>query len=155
MIEWLLTPAPPVATIAIMLIALCISLVNYSINRILISRTVGWKRYKVIQKEVAEFQAQTRQALRTKDKKLMEKLKKREQQIREMQKKTAKPQLIMFGLGFSYLFVWWFLLIPLYGLNIVAYVPGMGPINIIWWYFFCSMFSGIISSRLLGIMSIE
>lgn len=155
MMEWLLTQGPPGATVALMLIAVSISFANSSINRILISRIIGWKRYKVIRKEIADFQAQTRKALRSKDKKLSEKIKKREPQIMQMQKKMAKPQFVMFGVSFSYILVWWFLLTPFYGWDIVAYIPGYGGVNIIWWYMLCSMFSGIISSRILGIMSTE
>ena len=153
--EWLFMPEPPGATVVIILIAISISFANSSINRILISRTIGWKRYKVIRKEVADFQAETRKALRSKDKKLTEKIKKRERYILEMQKKMAKPQMIMFGVSFSYILVWWFLLTPFYGWDIVAYIPGIGGVNIIWWYMPCSMFAVIISSRVLGIMSTE
>jgi len=153
--EWLLTPELPGATVAIMLISFCISLINSSVNRILINLTVGWKQYKVIQKETAEFQAQSRQALRTKDKKILEKLKKKEPQILQNQKKIVKPQMIMTGLSFSYLFIWWFLLIPFYDWKTVAYIPGIGGVNVIWWYFICSLFFQVISSHLLGIMSIE
>jgi uncharacterized membrane protein (DUF106 family) len=153
--EWFLTQGPPGATVALMLVAVSISFANSSINRILISRIIGWNRYKVIRKEIADFQAQTRKALRSKDKKLSEKIKKREPQIMQMQKKMAKPQFIMLGVSFSYILVWWFLLTPFYGWDIVAYIPGYGGVNIIWWYMLCSMFSGIISSRILGIMSTE
>jgi len=153
--EWLLMPEPPGATVVIILIAISISFANSSINRILISRIIGWNQYKVIRKEVADFQAETRKALRSKDKKLTEKIKKRERHILEMQKKMAKPQMIMFGVSFSYILVWWFLLTPFYGWDIVAYIPGYGGVNIIWWYMLCSMFAGIISSRILGIMSTE
>ena len=81
MMEWLLMPEPPGATVVIILIAISISFANSSINRILISRIIGWNRYKVIRKEVADFQAETRKALRSKDKKLTEKIKKRERHI--------------------------------------------------------------------------
>lgn len=148
-------PEAPGATVAIALIAFSISFANSSINRILISRTIGWKRYKAIRKEIAEFQAQTRQALRSKDKKLLEKLKKKEQQSLQMQKQMAKPQLMMMVLSFFYIFVWWFFLIPLYSNNIVAYIPGIGSITVLWWYLLCSLLFGIVSSRLLGIMGAE
>jgi uncharacterized membrane protein (DUF106 family) len=145
----------PLATVTIILISITISTVNTLINRILVSRFVGWEEYKTMQKEIAEYRSQTTLAMRTKDKKLMEKLKKKESQILNMQKKMAKPQLILFALSFSYIFVWWFVLTPLYGANVVAYVPGIGSINVFWWYFICSMLFGTLSSRLLGVMPIE
>ena len=154
-IEWFLTPIAPAATIVIMLICITISFLNSSINRLLVSRFVGWKQYRTMQKETSEYRAQMTQARRKNDKKLLEKLKRKEPQILNMQKKMAKPQLVLFGLSFSYILVWWLILIPIYGPNIVAYIPGIGPIPVVWWYFICSFLFGTLSSRLLGITPIE
>jgi uncharacterized membrane protein (DUF106 family) len=151
-IEWSNAPG---ATIAIMLICITISLLNSTINRLLISRFVGWKQYRTMQKETSEYRAQMTQAMRKNDKKLLEKLKKKEPQIFNMQKKMAKPQLVLFGLSLSYILVWWFILTPIYKGNIVAYIPGIGGISVIWWYFICSFLFGTLSSRLLGVMPIE
>ena len=145
----------PMATITIILISMTISFANSALNRLLVSRLVGWKEYKKSQKELAEYRSQTSLAMRTKDKKLLEKLKKKESQIMNMQKKMAKPQLILFVLSLSYILIWWFVLTPTYGVNTVAYVPGIGPINMFYWYFISSMLFGTLSSRLLGIMPIE
>ena len=145
----------PMATITIILISMTISFANSALNRLLVSRLVGWKEYKKSQKELAEYRSQTSLAMRTKDKKLLEKLKKKESQIMNMQKKMAKPQLILFVLSFSYILIWWFVLTPTYGVNTVAYVPGIGSINVFYWYFISSMLFGTLSSRLLGIMPIE
>lgn len=155
-IEWLLTPKPPGATIVVMLICMAISFANSSINRLLITRFVGWKQYRTMQKELSEYRTQTTQAMRKKDAKLLEKLKKKEPQILNMQKKMAKPQLVLFGLSFSYILIWLFVLGPLYPANsIVAYIPVIGPQGVFWWYFLCSFLFGTLSSRLLGIMPIE
>jgi uncharacterized membrane protein (DUF106 family) len=108
-----------------------------------------------MQKETSEYRAQMTQAMRKKDNKLLEKLKKKEPQILNMQKKMFKPQLVLFGLSFSYILVWWLILIPIYGPNIVAYIPGIGGIPVVWWYFICSFLFGTLSSRILGIMPIE
>ena len=145
----------PIATIIVMLISMAVSLTSSSLNRLLISRFVGWKQYRTMQKETSEYRAQMTQAMRKKDKKLLEKLKKKEPQILNMQKKMTKPQLVLFGLSFSYILVWWLILIPIYGPNIVAYIPGIGPIPVVWWYFICSFLFGTLSSRLLGITPIE
>jgi len=154
-IEWFLTPNAPVATIVIMLICITISFLNSSINRLLVSRFVGWEQYRTMQKETSEYRAQMTQARRKNDKKLLEKLKRKEPQILNMQKKMAKPQLVLFGLSFSYIFVWWLILTPVYGANIVAYIPGIGGITVFLWYIICSFLFGTLSSRLLGIMPIE
>lgn len=154
-VEWLFMPTAPGATIAIMLICTAVSFLNSSINRLLISRLIGWEQYKSMQKETSEYRSQSLQARRSNDKKLLEKLKRKEPQILNMQKKMAKPQLILFGLSFSYIFIWWFVLTPIYGINTVAYIPIIGQANVFWWYFICSLLIGTLASRVLGIMSIE
>jgi uncharacterized membrane protein (DUF106 family) len=108
-----------------------------------------------MQREISEYRSQTTQALRKKDQKLMDKLKKKEPQILNMQKKMVKPQMILFFLSFSYIFIWWFLLLPIYSIHTVAYIPGIGGITVFWWYFICSLLFGTLSSRILGVMPIE
>jgi len=144
----------PIATIIVMLISVAVSLTSSSLNRLLISRFVGWKQYRAMQKETSEYRAQTTQAMRKNDKKLLEKLKKKEPQILNMQKKMVKPQLVLFVLFFSYILIWF--IIPLYiHVDYAAYIPGIGGIPVVWWYFICSFLFGTLSSRLLGIMPIE
>jgi len=154
-IGWIFKPTAPEATIVIVFICIVISLLNSSINRLLVSIFVGWKQYKEIQKELSEYRALTTEVMRTRDKKLMEKLKKKEPQIFNMQKKMFKPQLILFALSFSYILIWWFVLIPIYGANVVAYIPGVSPIPVFWWYFICSFLFGTLASRVIGVMPIE
>lgn len=155
LINFLLMQNAPGATIAIMLICMVISFANSFVNRLLISHFVGLEQYRIMQKEISEYRAQTTQALRSNDKKLLQKLKKKEGQILNMQKKMAKPQLVLFALSFSYLLIWWLILLPMYGASPVAYIPGIGQINVIWWYFICSMLFGILASRLAGVMPLE
>ena len=144
----------PIATIIVMLISVAVSLSSSSLNRLLISRFVGWKQYRAMQKETSEYRAQMTQAMRKNDKKLLEKLKKKEPQILNMQKKMVKPQLVLFVLSFSYILIWF--IIPLYiQVQYAAYIPGIGGIPVVWWYFICSFLFGTLSSRLLGIMPIE
>ncbi|MBX5328432.1 MAG: EMC3/TMCO1 family protein [Candidatus Bathyarchaeota archaeon] len=154
-IEWLLMPEAPGATIIIMFVCVTISLLSSSVNRLLIAKLVGWEQYRMMQKEIAEHRALSTQAFRTKDKKLLEKLKKKESEILSMQKKMARPQLILFLLSFSYIFIWLFVLGPAYAGNAIAIIPGIGKIDLFWWYFICSFAFGTIFSRVLGIMPIE
>ena len=145
----------PDGTFVIMLICLTISFINTVINRLLISRFVGWEQYKEIQKELSEYRSQTTQAMRKNDKKLLEKLKKKEPQILNMQKKMLKPQLILLVLSMSYIFIWLFILTPLYKSSTVAYIPIIGKAPLFYWYFICSFLFGTLASRLLGITPIE
>jgi uncharacterized membrane protein (DUF106 family) len=145
----------PVSTIVILLISIGIAFMNGGINRFLISRLVGWAEYRRMQKETAEYRSQTMQATRAKDKKQLEKLKRKETQIMNMQKKMAKPQLVNFGVSFLYILIWIFVLTPTFGGDIVAYVPGFGAISVFYWYPICSLLFGTLSSRILGTLPIE
>jgi len=116
---------------------------------------VGWEEYRSIQKEVAEHRSQMMQATRTNDKKLLEKLKKKEAQINRMQMKISKPQFILFPISFSYIVIWIFFLTPVYGANNVAYVPGIGGIPVLYWYMICSFLFGTLAGRIIGITPIQ
>jgi len=143
----------PWSTISIMGISFTIAFVNSGLNRLLISRFVGWEQYRSMQKEMAEFRSQQMAAMRANDKKQIEKLKKKESQIMNMQKKMAKPQLILFALTFVYFF-----LLPVLTslfLKPVVYVPGFGEQPLYIWYLLCSFFFGTLASRVLGILPME
>jgi len=160
LLDWFLAPEAPGATIVIMLICFAIALANSTVNRLLISKFVGWQHYLTMQADLAEYRSQTTQALRSRDQKSLEKLKKKETEIMNMQKKMLKPQMLLFALSFSYIFIWLFVLGPTYGGNTVAFFPGLefidgGRLNVFYWYFICSFALGTIASRLLGIMRIE
>jgi uncharacterized membrane protein (DUF106 family) len=151
----------PLATVVIMLIAITVSFLNMGINRLLITRMCGWEEYRKMQKETSEHRSQMMQAIRANDKKLIEKLKKKQSQIDNMQKKMMKPQMILFPISFSYIIIWFFFLIPVYGGNAVAYVPGIAPgvlmpsgIPVIIWYMLCSFSFGTLASRVIGVTPI-
>jgi uncharacterized membrane protein (DUF106 family) len=144
----------PLATMVIMLIAVAVSFLNMGIQRLLIIRMCGWEEYKVMQKETSEYRSQMMQAMRANDKKLVEKLKKKESQINNMQQKMMKPQMILLPISFSYIIIWYLFLIPVYGGNAVAYVPGFGGIPVFIWYMICSFFFGTLASRVIGITPI-
>ena len=155
--------ALPLATIIIMVIAAAIAFLNSGINRVLINYFVGWEQYRIMQKEMAEHRSETMKAMRANDKKQIEKLKKKDAQIKSMQAKMAKPQLLQFGISFVYLIVWFLVLTPTFGITPMAYIPGIGTIvsttpnaiPVFYWYPICSLFFGLLSSRIIGIMPIE
>jgi len=146
----------PIATLVIMLIAIAISFINMVINRLLITRICGWEEYKVMRKETSEYQSQLMAAMRAKDTKRVEKLKKKESQIRNMQSKMMKPQMILLPISFSYIIIWYIFLIPTFGADAVAVVPGLAPagIPVIYWYMVCSFFFGTLASRIVGVTPI-
>ena len=154
----------PIATLVIMLVAVSISLINMVINRLLITRICGWEEYKVMRKETSEYQSQLMAAMRAKDTKRVEKLKKKESQIRNMQSKMMKPQMILLPISFSYIIIWYLFLIPTFQTNAVAVVPGLvlnmtnplipNGLPVIIWYMLCSFFFGTIASRIVGVTPI-
>jgi uncharacterized membrane protein (DUF106 family) len=146
----------PIATLTIMVIAVAISFLNMGINRLLITRLCGWEEYKVMRKETSEYQSQLMQAMRANDTKRVAKLKKKETQIRSMQSKMMKPQMVLLPISFSYIIIWYVFLIPTFGANAVAIVPGLAAtgIPVIYWYMICSLFFGTIASRIAGVTPI-
>ncbi|HLN89546.1 MAG TPA: EMC3/TMCO1 family protein [Candidatus Binatia bacterium] len=167
--------SPPVATLIIMAIAAGIAFLNSGINRVLINFFVGWEQYRVMQKEMAEYRSETMAAMRANDKKQIEKLKRKDSQIKNMQAKMMKPQMVQFGISFVYLIVWFLVLTPTFHQAPMAYIPGIGTIAgafhivnglpdgpaistaipVFYWYPICSLFFGLLSSRVIGIMPIE
>jgi len=139
----------------ILAIAFGIAIINTALNRFLINYFVGWEQYRVMQKEMNEYRQETMAAARANDKKAMEKLKKRQSQINNMQAKMMKPQMVQLGISFLYIFIWIFVLTPTYGVTSMVYLPGIGGISVVYWYPICSFFLGILGSRLLGILPIE
>ncbi len=165
----------PIATLIIMAIAAGIAFLNSGINRVLINYFVGWEQYRVMQREMAEYRSETMAAMRAKDTKKAEKLKRKDSQIKNMQAKMMKPQMVQFGISFVYLIVWFLVLTPTFHQAPMAYIPGIGTIAgsfhivngiangaaipsaipVFYWYPICSLFFGLLSSRIIGIMPIE
>ncbi len=140
----------PFSTMIIFSIALVISILIQCLNRVLISRLVGWKEYLSMQKEMKEYQSETMKAARSNDTKQMEKLKKRQPQINAMQQKMMKPQFVLMGVSLFSLVLWWLVLLPTFGTTPVAYLPGYGGLILTYWYFICSLFLSTLSTRILG-----
>ena len=145
----------PSDAIIIFIIAAIIAFINTGINRVLINYFVGWEQYRVMQKEMNEYRSETMAAMRANDKKQVEKLKKRESQIKNMQAKMLKPQMVQFGFSFVYIIIWFFVLTPTFKNIPMVYVPGIAALPVLYWYPIGSFFLGLLASRLIGIMPIE
>ena len=145
----------PISTLLIMTIAIIVSFVNMAINRLLITRLVGWEEYQTMQREIREFNSQRMAAVRSKDQKLLEKLKKKESQINSMQMKVSKPTFYLLPISMSYIVIWLFFLTPTYKTATLAYLPGIMNLQVVYWYFLCSLLFGTLASRAFGIMPFE
>lgn len=139
----------------IFLIAAIIAFVNTGINRVLINYFIGWEQYRVMQKEMAEHRSETMAAARSGDQKRMEKLKKKQSQINSMQQKMMKPQMLQIGISFLYIIVWFVVLIPVFGTTSLAYLPGFGPLPVVYLYPILSFFLALLSQRIIGVNPIE
>jgi len=153
-LDWFLNGMPG-GTIFVLLIAMTISFINAGIYRLLIGKVIGWKEYKRLQKELKKLQTEFRQILKLKDQKATEKFEKKRKRMLQIQAKVMKPQTYMFGLSFIYILVWWLFLIPAYGMEILAVIPGIMELTVVWWYFLCSFLFGTLSYRVFGIIAEE
>ena len=152
MLEWLLSGQAPAVTMVIFLTAMTISLINSGIYRLLISKMIGIREYRKLQKELRRLQNEFRQILRTKDQKAIEKKRKRMLQI---QAKIMKPQGYLYLISFSYFLVWWLFLGNLATAKVIAWIPGIAQLSGYWgvagWYFLCSALFGTLFYRVFGI----
>jgi len=144
--EWFLTP--PGSTIFIFLFSLAISLLISGTQKLLTdtSQLMAWRR------EIAEWTSKYQAALKSRDKKRIEKLKKKEARIMDLQKKTLwhsmKVSIIFF---IPILLIWQFFLIPIFGGAPVAYLPGFGPLDLGVWYIICSFTCSTLIQKALGL----
>jgi uncharacterized membrane protein (DUF106 family) len=145
--------AIPIAALMIMGVAVAISFLNMSLNRALITKMIGWREYRSMQREMSEYNSQRMAAVRARDEKTLEKLKKKESQIQSMQSKMLKPQFILLGFSLVYFLIW--PLLTGYFPVAVAYVPGFGPQPFFIWYLICSFFFGTVAGRVLGVTPIQ
>lgn len=142
--EWMLTP--PGSTVFIFVFSMILSLAISGTQRLLTnpSKLNAWR------KEVAKWTSEYREAVKKQDKKLISKLKKKEARIMNLQKKilwhTMRVSMFFFV---PILLIWQLFLIPVYGRNPVAYLPGFGPLDLTSWYIICSfMFSTLVQRAL-------
>ncbi|MDR2203586.1 MAG: EMC3/TMCO1 family protein [Nitrososphaerota archaeon] len=145
--EWLLSA--PVVTVVIMAIALVMSIVIQSTNRVVINHFIGLDNYRSMQRELSEFRKESMNAARSQDPKQLERIKKKQSQINAMQAKMMKPQMIQMALSFCYLPLWYFVLTPVFGGVTVAYLPGF-ELPLFVWYMVSSLFFGTLVMKAFG-----
>ena len=151
--EWLFSP--PVSTLAILGVSFLMSLATTLIRRRFgnVEQAAKW------QEEIKKYNENKDRAKKTRDKKLIAKLRKQEKRITQMQSKMLKGQLVSMGGSMGLLLVVWQLLGFFYGTRNVAYVPfGIPfvtgapptPLPMSLWYIVCSYLSSTILSRIVG-----
>jgi len=146
----------PYSTFFILLLSLFVSFITSFTNRLLTNR----EQMRAWSQEIAAWRDDSLKATRTGDKKLMAKVKKQQKQIMQLQSKMTWQSMKTSFLWFiPLMLLWWFFLTPTYnkpeiGPVAVAYLPGIGgewALSYIYWYLLCSIFSGALLARLLGL----
>jgi len=155
----------PLSTIFIFSLAATISFLTSLANRLLTDP----KKSKAWRKEVSEWNAELRKAQRSGDKKRVEKLMKKQQQILQIQSKMMWQSIKVMLLFIVPLFLMWQFLGQDYQNSPIAFFPGIsdniGVITIpligmhfsslMWWYLLCSFLFGTVFSHLFGLVSVE
>jgi len=152
--------SPPVSTIVVTLTSLSLGFVTQIVTR----KVVDIGKERRMRAEVNAFNKEKREATLAKDKVKLEKLKKRELQVRQEQAKVSTARLKVTGITFVPLLVVYYLMATFlggYGV-IVAYasvpipvltaptpVSGVFEVSLFWWYFLSSFAFSTMLSKLL------
>lgn len=149
-LDWLLTPTAPGATVAIILLSIGISLMTSLANRLLTNR----EQLNAWRKEISQWTTEFNEARRSNDKKLMAKVKRQQPRITQLQSKMMWQSMKVSLLFMVPFFLIWQLLIGFYGGNVVAYLPWFGgewALPIFYWYLLCSFLFSTLFSRVFGL----
>lgn len=149
----------PFSTIFILLLAVAITSLTSLANRLLTDP----EKSKAWRKEITEWNSELRKAKRNGDKKRVEKLMKKQQQILQLQSKMMWQSTKVMLMFFVPLIIIWQILGGDYGSTSVAYFPGIGPNlpiplfsnSLVWWYMLCSFLFSTVFSHLFGLVSVE
>ncbi len=151
----------PSSTIFVFLVAAAMSLLTSLANRLLTDP----KKSKAWRKEVSEWNSELRKAQRSGDKKRVEKLKKKQQHIMQLQSKMMWQSMKVMMIFFIPLIIIWQILGGFYAGYDIAYFPGVGstlPLPLLgnmsslyWWYLLSSFFFGTSFSHLFGLVGAD
>lgn len=145
-IDWLLSPQAPAATIFILLLGVFLTFLTSLVNRLLTNP----KELHVWREEIKQWTDEFREATRTKDKKKLAKVEKQKARIMKLQQKMSWQSMKVSLLFFIPFLIIWQLLISIYR-EPVAFLPGIGPLPIFYWYLLCSLFFSTLFSRAFGV----
>ena len=152
--------SPPVSTVIVTLTAVGLGLVTQVVTR----RVVDLGKERRMRAEVNAFQKEKREATAKGDKVRLEKLKKRELQVRQEQAKVSTARFKVTAITAVPLLVVYYLMATLlggYGV-IVAFTsipipvvagttqnPAIFQVSLFWWYFLCSFTFSTMLTKLL------
>lgn len=136
---------PPASTIVILLLTLALTAISVTVTRLL----TDVKRRSEYQKEIQEYTNELKQAKKSDDKRLYEKLKRKEDRIKRLQMQTTRDSMKTMVFFIPYLLIYYLFngvfLNPATGLSrVVAFAPLPIPmlgtdLTFFSWYFLCSL----------------
>jgi len=141
--------------IVVFLISLMMAFLSIWIRQ----KFVNQEQFMQWQAEIKAWNEEKRRAVKSGDKKLLAKLKRREKRILQIQSKMFKSQTITLILNMGLFIGIWQILTFYLGNKTVAYLPFSipfltgpppYPVNLFYWYILCSFLSTTIASRVLG-----
>ncbi len=151
---------PPESTVVVTLTSLFLGLVTQLVTR----RVVDLNKERKMRAEVSAFNKEKREATLAKDKVKLDKLKKRELQVRQEQAKVSTARLKVTGITFVPLLAVYYLMatflggysvmvafspIPIPVIAAPTLIPGTFEVSLFWWYFLSSFTFSTMLSRLL------
>jgi len=149
-LDWLLTPQAPGATIAVLLLAMGLTLLTSLANRLFTNK----KQRNAWQREISAWNAEFKKARKSGDKKLLAKVQRQQSRIMKLQSKMMWQSLRVSLIFMIPFFLLWQFLIGFYRDAVIASLPwfdGTLQLSIVLWYLLCSITSGILFSRLFGL----
>jgi uncharacterized membrane protein (DUF106 family) len=151
--------SPPFSTIVVTLTSLSLGIVTQVVTR----RVVDLNKERKMRAEVNAFNKEKREATLAKDKVRLDKIKKRELQVRQEQAKVSTSRLKVTAITFVPLLLVYYLMATFLGgyTVIVAYTPvpipiiaaptliaGVFEVSLFWWYFLSSFTFSTLLTRL-------
>lgn len=136
----------PYSTIFILGLSALISLLTTLVNR----RFTNPEKSRAWRKEVSDWNKELRDAQKSKDKKTLDKVMKKQKYIMRLQSKMMWQSMKVSLLFLIPLLLMWQILGGFFGSSSIAYFPGVGPnlplpifsYSLIWWYLLCSLLFG-------------
>jgi uncharacterized membrane protein (DUF106 family) len=149
-LEFLKTP--PMATYAILVIAVGLGLLTSGVN----AKMTDLKAYRRMMLDSARAQHQMMEAAKSGNQRAIDKAQKKQQEVMGQQSKMSMDRMkISLFFMIPFLLIWQ-LLSSFFGNTIIAYFPFDFPfipieLSVANWYLICSFASSILISRLLGL----
>lgn len=151
----------PYSTLFLFALSAAISLLTTLANRFLSNP----EQAKAVRKEVGEWNKELREAQRSKDKKTVDKLMKKQQYIMKLQSKMMWQSMKVSLLFLIPLLIMWQLLGGFFSGVTMAIFPGLGPDislplgitlgSLFWWYLLSSFLCGTVFSHAFGITEVS